>query len=63
LVVSITRKTPVTATAINNTSVTYLVTFSEAVTGVDASDFELTKTGSADVPLPPFLPALLPPMM
>lgn len=41
-VTSIERKTPNTAAAINNTSVTYLVTFSEPVSGVDASDFTLT---------------------
>ena len=47
-VVGITRKTPLASTVINATAVTYLVTFSEGVNGVDGSDFALTKTGSAD---------------
>lgn len=46
-ITSITRKTPATALT-NIASVTYLITFSEAVSGVDAGDFTLTKTGTAD---------------
>ncbi|MPM07060.1 hypothetical protein SDC9_53364 [bioreactor metagenome] len=40
---SINRNSPLTAST-NLTSVTYRVTFSEAVTGVDTSDFSLTTT-------------------
>jgi len=43
---SINRQTPSGATT-NATSVIYRATFSEAVTGVDTSDFTLTATGSA----------------
>ena len=44
-VVSINRYNPSSETT-NATSVIYRVTFSEAVTGVSASDFALTATGS-----------------
>ncbi len=42
---SINRTTPVVATT-NATSVTYTVTFSEAVTGVDLTDFAIAKMGT-----------------
>ena len=42
---SINRTTPVAATT-NATSVVYTVTFSEAVTGVDLTDFALARTGT-----------------
>lgn len=41
------RQTPADETT-NASALTFRVTFSEAVTGVDASDFALVKTGSAD---------------
>src|SRR5439155_101364 len=44
---SINRQTPSGANT-NATSVTFRVTFSESVTGVDSSDFTLTKTSTAD---------------
>jgi len=44
---SINRQTPLDAST-NAASVTFRVTFSESVMGVDASDITLTKTGSAD---------------
>lgn len=44
---SINRQTPAGAST-NATSVTYRATFSENVTGVDASDFTLTSTGTAN---------------
>ncbi|SFG06678.1 Listeria/Bacterioides repeat-containing protein [Desulfotomaculum arcticum] len=43
---SIDRNSPA-GESTNATSVTYRVTFSEAVTGVDTSDFTLTETGTA----------------
>src|SRR5207253_3101321 len=43
-VTSITRTTPAAATT-NATSVTYTVTFSESVSGVDAADFALALSG------------------
>jgi|GEM_PF-271788 len=43
---SITRQTPATALT-NGSSVTFAVTFSENVTGVDIADFALTTTGTA----------------
>ena len=46
-VLSINRQNPVAATT-NAASIIWRVTFSEAVTGVDATDFRLTKTGTAD---------------
>ena len=45
-VISIKRSEPVDEKT-NATSVTYLVTFSESVTGVGLDDFSLTKTGTA----------------
>jgi hypothetical protein len=45
--VSITRSNPA-AQATTLTTVTFAVTFSEAVSGVDATDFELSKTGTAN---------------
>lgn len=45
-VTSISRRAPVTA-ATSLTSVTYRVTFSESVTGVDSGDFALVATGTA----------------
>jgi hypothetical protein len=47
-VVSISRKTPLSNAVTNATTVTYLVTFSEGVVGVDASDFSLLATGTAE---------------
>src|SRR6202042_2004714 len=44
---SITATTPSNTNPTNATSVTYTVTFSEAVTGVDASDFALTTSGTS----------------
>ncbi|MBJ6116555.1 HYR domain-containing protein, partial [Pontibacter sp. BT310] len=44
-ITGITRSNPMTATT-NASTVTYLVAFNEAVTGVDANDFSLTTTGS-----------------
>jgi len=46
-VVSINRNIPVAATT-NATSVSFFVTFSEAVTGVDALDFALSQTGTVN---------------
>ncbi len=46
IVSSITRLVPLEAST-NLSSVTYRVTFSERVSGVDADDFVLTKTGTA----------------
>ncbi len=43
---SLNRQTPAAATT-NANSVTYRVTFSEAVTGVDTSDFTVSTTGTA----------------
>src|SRR5207248_582626 len=43
---SINRQTPAAQTT-NATSVTFRVTFSENVTGVDSTDFSLTHTGGA----------------
>ncbi|WP_175491109.1 Ig-like domain-containing protein [Pontibacter chinhatensis] len=45
-VTSINRHNPASA-ATNASTVTFLVSFSEAVTGVDAADFTLTATGNA----------------
>jgi hypothetical protein len=45
-IVSIVRTTPATATT-DATSVVFTVTFSQAVTGVDSTDFSLTTTGVA----------------
>ena len=44
---SIAATTPSNASPTNATSVTYTVTFSEAVTGVDATDFALTTSGAS----------------
>ena len=44
---SITATTPSNASPTNATSVTYTVTFSESVTGVDATDFTLTTSGTS----------------
>jgi hypothetical protein len=44
---SVSGSAPVGSPAASVTSMSFLVTFSEAVSGVDASDFTLTATGSA----------------
>ncbi|WP_189347855.1 DUF4347 domain-containing protein, partial [Undibacterium macrobrachii] len=44
-ITSIVRQSPATATT-NASSVTYAVSFNESVSGVDISDFSLTKTGA-----------------
>ncbi|MFD0941555.1 YDG domain-containing protein [Pedobacter boryungensis] len=46
--VTVTSIVRVDAQTTNATSINYTVTFSESVTGVDASDFTLTKTGTAN---------------
>jgi uncharacterized repeat protein (TIGR02543 family) len=51
-ILSINRLTP-SANQTNANSVIYRVTFSESVTGVDASDFILTKSGTADGTIAP----------
>ncbi len=50
-VLSIIRATPTTSTT-NLTAVSYTVTFSEAVTGVDAADFSLAPTGTVAATTP-----------
>ncbi|MEI8017239.1 MAG: FG-GAP-like repeat-containing protein, partial [Schlesneria sp.] len=50
-VLSINRATPTTSTT-NLTAVSYTVTFSEAVTGVDAADFSLAPTGTVAATTP-----------
>src|SRR6516164_3889071 len=49
-VLSITRAVPVGPTT-SASSVNYTVTFSEAVTGVDATDFQVVRTGSVQATL------------
>ncbi|MFC0351732.1 DUF4347 domain-containing protein, partial [Undibacterium danionis] len=44
-ITSIVRQSPASATT-NSSSVTYAVSFNESVSGVDISDFSLTKTGA-----------------
>jgi hypothetical protein len=46
-VTAITATTPSNATPTNATSLTYTITFSEPVTGVNAGSFTLTQTGTA----------------
>ncbi|HEY0962524.1 MAG TPA: hypothetical protein VGE69_09215, partial [Pseudomonadales bacterium] len=46
--VSSSNRSSPSSSSTNATSVVYRVTFSEAVTGVDVTDFSLTKTGTAD---------------
>ena len=50
-VLSIIRETPTTSTT-NLTAVSFTVTFSEAVTGVDAADFSLAPTGTVAATTP-----------
>ncbi|SHF69317.1 metallophosphoesterase [Flavisolibacter ginsengisoli] len=47
IVLSINRQLPINP-ATDGGSVTYRITFSKSVTGVDAGDFKLTKTGTAN---------------
>lgn len=49
-VVSVNRQNPTTALPINNTSVVYRVIFSEAVIGVDPTDFTKILTGTLTAP-------------
>jgi len=51
-VVSVNRQNPATALPINNTSVIYRVVFSEAVAGIDPTDFTKVLTGTLTAPAP-----------